>query len=302
MKRELQRIKAALNQLEHSPSDSSQESTRSDGKLPGSEFVDVPPADPRSWERPKSDDSFDQTLDESGSEIDPFSANGAHTPPSDREPAVANLGGSPLVDPATPVPFQDAASLQTGAKDNSDQAEEWGRSPEGSRVPDLPPFNSPTVPPSSLDPALVLQGIQQIEAAVKEWDRELQQVLERIRSTEAEGPAVQGWLESHTPENAIPKAATLRHADVEELIEYVNEICDTVSAGASLRHRYVLCSYDAQGRIWSRPCPPEQVSDVSLAIARYQTLVQLNERRDWLEKRLRAIAIQVNQVRHQCFS
>lgn len=40
------------------------------------------------------------------------------------------------------------------------------------------------------------------------------------------------------------------------------------------------------GQFWSRPCPPDQVPSVSVAIARYQKIKQLISRKEELETRL----------------
>jgi hypothetical protein len=72
-------------------------------------------------------------------------------------------------------------------------------------------------------------------------------------------------------------------------MEYVEEICrtpQTLDLGEVPRTGYRLCGLDADGQLWSRPCPSQQVPYVSLAIARYQKLRILLARKQTLESRL----------------
>jgi hypothetical protein len=75
-------------------------------------------------------------------------------------------------------------------------------------------------------------------------------------------------------------------------MDYVEEICANggqVSYKSS-RTGYRLCGVDANGKVWSRPCPADQVPAVGMAIARYQKLRQLLGRKQHLETRLSQLA------------
>jgi hypothetical protein len=76
-------------------------------------------------------------------------------------------------------------------------------------------------------------------------------------------------------------------------MDYVQEVLNQPDAKVtceSPRTGYRLCGLDAAGQTWSRPCPPDQVASVSLAIARYQKLRQLLTRKQDLETRLSQLA------------
>lgn len=157
------------------------------------------------------------------------------------------------------------------------------------------------------NPNLAIGLMRQIEAIVQQWQVELEQVSQQIHALYAEGPIVDGWLESQSPEayqtaqltHRSPNqpiqptgAIVLRHAEIEHLHEYVEAICSNPQppfTDNQPRSGYWLCGLDAEGQLWSRPCPPQQVPYVSLAIARYQKLRTLLERQQTLENRLMQI-------------
>jgi hypothetical protein len=135
----------------------------------------------------------------------------------------------------------------------------------------------------------VLQEIQEIAAG---WQAELHKIVRQIQDLYLQGPIVNGWLESHEKDPQPEATATLRHAEVDRLMDYVEEICE-----AQKQHKseskptgYRLCGLDGNGEVWSRPCPPEQVASVSMAIARYQQLRQFLGRKQKLENRLNQLA------------
>jgi hypothetical protein len=163
-----------------------------------------------------------------------------------------------------------------------------------SKTPNLPKFKIPnfTSHRNVANPALASNLLIEIQQIVTVWQLELQTIVRQIQDIYLEGPIVNGWLESQSPEPAketpteVPATgtATLRHAEVDQLMNYVEEICATQPQNGSknalknadsketLRTGYRLCGLDAAGQAWSRPCPPEQVASVSMAIARYQKL------------------------------
>ncbi|WP_066380905.1 MULTISPECIES: hypothetical protein [unclassified Anabaena] len=162
------------------------------------------------------------------------------------------------------------------------------------KTPSLPKFKTPTFSNHrhGANPALAMNILQEIQEEVALWQTELQLIVQQIQDIYLEGPIVNGWLESNPWDVEQGGTATLRHAEVERLIDYVQEICDPngTPPNPSLRTGYRLCGVDESGKLWSRPCPPNQLATVSLAIARYQKLRQLLGRKQYLETRLSQLA------------
>ncbi|MGH8001538.1 MAG: hypothetical protein ACREPR_19485 [Brasilonema sp.] len=164
----------------------------------------------------------------------------------------------------------------------------------GSKIPSLPKLKTPnfTSHRNGANPALAMNLLQEIQESVTSWQKELQKIVRQIQDLYLEGPIVNSWLESHENETQPGGTATLRHAEVDRLMDYVEEICasDSKVSCQSPRAGYRLCGLDASGKVWSRPCPPDQVASVSMAIARYQKLRQLLGRKQHLEIRLTQLA------------
>lgn len=164
----------------------------------------------------------------------------------------------------------------------------------GCKVPSLPKLKTPSLTShrNAANPAFAINLLQEIQESVASWQRELQKIVRQIQDIYLEGPIVNGWLESHERQSEAGGTATLRHAEADRLMDYVEEICahDGKVSCQSPRTGYRLCGLDASGQVWSRPCPPEQVASVSMAIARYQKLRQLLGRKQYLETRLSQLA------------
>jgi hypothetical protein len=162
---------------------------------------------------------------------------------------------------------------------------------------------------NATNPNLAMSLLKDIETTVVAWQLELEQTILQIQAVYADGPIVEGWLESqasHVQSQASASSAdvaTLRHGEVDRLMEYVEAICNPnpMSSGQaapsqaqafaqtgedSFSSAYRLCGLDADGRLWSRSCPTQQVPYVSLAIARYQKLRILLSQKQTLENRL----------------
>lgn len=138
------------------------------------------------------------------------------------------------------------------------------------------------------NPALATTLLKEIQDIVDRWQKELQTSVRQIQDLYMEGPIVDGWLESHARETH-EEVGTVRPAQNDRLMDYVAEVlnqpddkvtCETPRTG------YRLCGLDGDGQFWSRPCPPDQVASVSVAIARYQKIKQLLNRKQELETRL----------------
>ncbi len=169
----------------------------------------------------------------------------------------------------------------------------------GTPMPMLPKFKLPSFSSHRhvANPNLAMGLLKELEGTVEGWQTELHQVLIQIQAIYLEGPIVDGWLESHPSDPKTSTTGTLRHVEVEHLMDYVQELYQAQQTGQwnaqpldvveeSPRAGYRLCGLDADGQLWARPCPPEQLPYVSLAIARYQKLRQLLGRKQDLENRL----------------
>lgn len=202
----------------------------------------------------------------------PVGAKSSSTKPAGAKPANATVNAKPSANAVPPFPVQ-----QNGSD------------------PALPR----TKPPSfsnhrhAVNPNLAIGLLKEVETVVVGWQLALEQTVLEIQALYMEGPIVDGWLESHpsgSPQVMQPiGAATLRHAEIDRLMDYVEEICRTPhapDASEASRTGYRLCGLDADGQLWSRPCPSQQVPYVSLAISRYQKLRILFAKKQSLENRL----------------
>ncbi len=164
----------------------------------------------------------------------------------------------------------------------------------GEKTPTLPKFKTPSFSNHrhGANPALSMNMLQEIQEKVASWQIELQEIVQHIQDIYLEGPIINGWLESNPQAPETGGTATLRHAEVDRLMDYVEEICanDEKDTDKPLRTDYRLCGVDTAGQVWSRPCPVEQVPSVSIAIARHQRLRQLLVRKQDLENRLSQLA------------
>jgi hypothetical protein len=148
--------------------------------------------------------------------------------------------------------------LHTAATE-ADWSDELTVSATSSRVLELPDVcRSPAVDQRLVnDPGLALGLLKEMSSRVEGWQQTLQQALHQIQTIYQAGPIVNGWLESKAVAGQ-PEGTT----------------------------EYRLCGVNNQGSQWFRPCPADQVAEVSLAIARYQKLQQLLATKQLLEQRL----------------
>ncbi len=150
------------------------------------------------------------------------------------------------------------------------------------KAPTLPLFNS-----SSEEKAL--EKVPSLEIMPPILMQELQQVVQQIENLYREGPIVDGWLESY-PCDSTPSNDDRAVKDVATSLEYVK-------AAGSLEKDRVICEaprscyrlngVSKTGQPWSYPCPITQLPSVSLAIARYEKLLQLLDRKRDLETRVK---------------
>jgi hypothetical protein len=140
------------------------------------------------------------------------------------------------------------------------------------RFPDLPEFTKSAVASPEINrralahPALAASLLKDLQTLVARWGLMLQEVTQDIEILYQEGPIVDGWLESYNPDPAS--------AD-----QGADQPNDAANA-------YRLCGVREDGELWCRPCPVDQVSDVSFAIARHQRLQILLTRKRAIDDRL----------------
>lgn len=199
-----------------------------------------------------------------------------------------------------PISFSIANSTGGTAQGTPPRVAPFPVSQQASQLPMLPRRKRPTFSRHRHDanPALALKVLQDIQIAVDAWHGELKQTVQQIQDIYMEGPIVDGWLEvveDPSGPNHDLSAAMLRHADPRELSGYVDQLYQSLDqnpgegAGANQQGSpsYRLCSLDSDGRLNCIPCPPEQLSTISLAIARHQRLRQLLDQKQYLEARLK---------------
>lgn len=216
-------------------------------------------------------------------------------------PAIAPSAATPGPDAAAP-PTRDAAttSLEVWLQATfpTDPAHPVQR-------PALPYVNAPgfTSHRQAANPSLALNLLQEMQQMVTHWQRELAQVQHQIQDLYLEGPIVDGWLESYTADEGT--APAFRHADVNCLMDYVEKQWGPAAAAIAPEPGtnstgYRLCGLNEDGQLWFRHCPPEQVAAVGLAIARYQRLQNLTQRRQQLEDRLSHLAETLIELHQHC--
>ena len=152
-----------------------------------------------------------------------------------------------------------------------------------SQAPTLPIFdsNSAKNPPAE-EPSLV-------EISPPTLIQDLQQIIQQIESLYREGPIVDGWLESYACESTPSNDNTVDMATPLEYVKAAGSLKEDKVICEAPRSCYRLNGVSPTGQQWSYPCPIEQLPSVSLAIARYEKLLQLLDRKHDLETRLKSL-------------
>ncbi|MBE9061887.1 hypothetical protein [cf. Phormidesmis sp. LEGE 11477] len=159
-----------------------------------------------------------------------------------------------------------------------------------------------------VNPALAFNLLKDIQSVVSVWHEQLRQIVNALHALHAQGPMVDGWLESSVqPSRPVAQAAgadstILRHGDADALLRYV-EALDSASSNDMNRSSsigqsgdatkvkeatatYRLCHMNGSGQVISQPCPSEQMGTVSMAIARYHKFRQLMNKKQAIEAKL----------------
>jgi hypothetical protein len=218
-------------------------------------------------------------------------------PPMVRKPVSFTIGTGVSKPPAPQLPNPQVPKIQAPGPNPNPPFPLPGQM---SQLPLLPRRKRPTFSRHRHDanPALAVKVLQDIQLAVEAWHQDLRQTVQSIQDLYMEGPIVDGWLEAvedHPDPTAELDAALLRHGDPQALSGYVERLCQSLEnptpppgGGNALgRAGYRLCSLDSDGRVQHFPCPPEQLSTISLAIARHQKLRQLLDHKRFLEAKLK---------------
>lgn len=167
-----------------------------------------------------------------------------------------------------------------------------------------------------VNPALALNLLNDIRVEILQWQAQLRKVVQALRLLHAQGPMVEGWLESSIEASAgssSSEVALLRHGEADALMQYVESLdphvqppvaqpsvhqpIDLGAAGNRPVAEYRLCQLDENGQVRSQPCPPEQMGMVSIAIVRYQKFKQLLDQKTTLEAKLKQAVDQLTTVR-----
>ncbi len=160
-----------------------------------------------------------------------------------------------------------------------------------------------------VNPAIALSLLSDIHAKVVVWQQQQRQIVRTMQMLYAQGPMVDGWLQSSLEPSIGPgtngaasaSATILRHGDADALMQYVNALEGMSEAAEDSPHRvstdrslrclepksqYCLCRLNTDGTVRSQLCPPEQMATVSTAIARYQKFKQLTLQKRTIEAKL----------------
>lgn len=117
-----------------------------------------------------------------------------------------------------------------------------------------------------------------------------QEIVQQIQELYHEGPIVDGWLESYHP--SAPEQDVMIYDAAQQSVEYVEAVSSyelgKVTCEAP-RSAYRLCGVHPSGQKWAHACPLEQLASVSMAIARYEKLLQLLARRQAITARLSGV-------------
>lgn len=159
------------------------------------------------------------------------------------------------------------------------------------KTPTLPEFNSPSINDCkpTQEPAIALEAPQSEDPALLVTQE--QEIVQQIQELYNEGPIVDGWLESYHPSEV--ERDLIVYDATQHSVEYVEALGSQEPGKVTCeapRSAYRLCGVHPSGQNWSYPCPLEQLASVSIAIARYEKLVQLLERRQVITTRLSELA------------
>jgi hypothetical protein len=142
---------------------------------------------------------------------------------------------------------------------------------------EVPRFNTIRQDPN---PILAAHMLQEIYKMVTDWQAELEDLDRQILNVNATGPVVSGWLEA-------------RRSKVSNTGEEIPTPYKTIDpnglATIDPDLGYRLCGLNEFGELWTRPCAMSEILSISQAIARYQQLKDLTDRKQQVEQYIRHI-------------
>ncbi len=141
----------------------------------------------------------------------------------------------------------------------------------------VPKFSHPR---QDANPILAAHMLQEIYKMVTQWQQELQDIEGQSVEIAASGTVLAAWLESRTF-----KPGTTGDAIPTPYLSVDAIGLTTIDPQAGYR----LCGLDEYGQLWTRPCAMTEILSVSQAIARYQQLKDLAERKQQVELHIRQV-------------
>ncbi len=130
------------------------------------------------------------------------------------------------------------------------------------------------------NPILAAHMLQEIYKMVTQWQQELQNIELQSLQITASGTVLAAWLESRTFKLGITGEAI---ATPYTSVDSIGLTAVDPQAG------YRLCGLDEYGKLWTRPCSMSEILSVSQAIARYQQLKDLADRKQQVELHIRHV-------------
>ncbi len=169
-----------------------------------------------------------------------------------------------------------------------------------------------------VNPAIALSLLKDIQTTIGVWQEAQRQIIRALQILYAQGPMVDGWLQSSRPASpAQPEpensagTTIFRHGDTDALMQYVEALENGYKEGSTPEscaasghppsdsptyHR--LCSLKEDGSVQSQVCPPEQLALVSAAIARHQKFKQLLSQKQLIESNLQQVVDSLTGLRN----
>ena len=142
---------------------------------------------------------------------------------------------------------------------------------------EAPKFNSVR---QDANPILAAHMLQEMYKMVTGWQSEIADLDRRIDKVIATGTVLAAWLESRT----------FKVGDTGASIPTPYTTVDTIGlTSVDPQAGYRLCGLDEHGKLWTRPCSMAEILSVSRAIARYQQLKVLTDRKQQIELHIRQI-------------
>lgn len=130
------------------------------------------------------------------------------------------------------------------------------------------------------NPILAAHMLQEMYKMVTAWQQELQDIDRDSLDIAASGPILAAWLESRT----------VKLSNTGEAIPTPYVTIDSIGlTEVDPQAGYRLCGLDEYGNLWTRPCSMAEILSVSQAIARYQQLKDLTDRKQQVELHIRQI-------------